>query len=148
MEAPNRERTDRSSNEYNSFGDDDDDENYDDLEYNIDVKVSRLPEDPFHILLLGTTFDKPKITLPYVSSSLEYVLQMPSSEAFELSKFARDQGLSCLGTWTRVECVRLGRQLQRRDLVCRVVPYTVGGQRGWQAKDAGDVLDNVSWSSE
>lgn len=97
---------------------------------------SREMDDPYHILLLGQTFEKPKITVPYVASSLNYVLNMPTDEATELSQFSHDHGMSCLGTWSREECLTLGRQLQVRDLVCRVVPYCEGGQRGWQAKDA------------
>eukprot|EP00980_Cylindrotheca_fusiformis_P016240 scaffold4828_cov65-Cylindrotheca_fusiformis.AAC.1 len=62
---------------------------------------------------------------------------MPADEADELSKFSFENGMSCLGTWPREECLTLGRQLQVRDIVCRIVPYCEGGQRGWQAKDAG-----------
>ncbi len=142
------------------FDDTNDDGDYGDLEYLIDANESREMEDPFHILLMGSTFEKPKITVSYVSGSLTYVLDMPGEEANELSKFAREQGMSCLGTfelnernilffisltntttgtWPREECLTLGRQLQRRDLVCRVVPFVEGGQRGWQAKDTSDV---------
>jgi hypothetical protein len=92
--------------------------------------------DPFHILLLGSTFQKPKVTVSYCAGSLEYVLSMPRDEALEQSQFAHQQGMSCLGTWPREECLVLGRQLQQRDLECRVVPFVEGGQRGWQAKDA------------
>lgn len=111
---------------------------YDDLEYLIDSAEAREMDDPFHILLLGSTFDKPKITVPYCAGSLEYVLAMPRMEAEEMSQFAKDNGLCCLGTWSREECLQLGRQLQIRDLVCRVVPFVEGGQRGWQAKDASE----------
>ncbi|GKY95481.1 hypothetical protein MPSEU_000509700 [Mayamaea pseudoterrestris] len=145
VDAPTRERTDRSSaSDEDSYDDDIEYYGNDELEYNIDLAVSRELHDPYHILLLGTTFEKPKITIPYVSSSLEYVLNMPELEAKDLSKFAQEQGLSCLGTWTREECLSLGRKLQLRDLVCRVVPYTVGGQRGWQAKNANEELGRVS----
>jgi hypothetical protein len=146
VEPPTKDYTDRNSDElfYNDEEDDDDDRNYSDLEYNIDLEVSRELKDPYHILLLGATFEKPKITIPYVSSSLEYVLNMPGTEAKDLSRFAREEGLSCLGTWTREECLGLGRKLQMRDIVCRVVPYTVGGQRGWQAKNANEELGRVS----
>jgi len=132
VEAPTRERTDRSTR----TSEDTNDTDYPDLEYLQDPSASREDEDPFHILLLGSTFEKPKITVTYVSGSLEYVLNMPLTEAKELSQFALDEGMSCLGTWTREECLSLGRQLQVRDIVCRVVPYAEGGQRGWQAKDA------------
>lgn len=101
-----------------------------------DMDAARDMDDPFHILLLSETFEKPKITVPYVAGSLEYVLDMPLDEALELSQFSYDHGMSCLGVWPREECLKLGRQLQVRDIVCRVVPYVEGGQRAWQAKDA------------
>lgn len=139
MEPPTQEKT-FTSNDTGDFVDDDTSNNddYGDLEYLIDSAESREMEDPFHILLLGSTFEKPKITVHYVSGSLEYVLDMPPQEATELSKFAYQEGMSCLGTWPREECLSLGKQLQRRDIVCRVVPFVEGGQRGWQAKDASD----------
>lgn len=68
-----RTETDRSTR-YDSMYDDDDDfdeDDYDDLEYLMDSKESRAWEDPFHILLLGQTFDKPKVTISYVTGSLE-----------------------------------------------------------------------------
>merc|ERR1712194_897899 len=95
-------------------------------------------EDPFHILLMGSTFEKPKINVPYVAGALEYVLDMPFDEVEELSKFAKENGMSCLGTWPREECLTLGKQLQMRDIICRVEPFCEGGQRGWQAKDANN----------
>lgn len=107
------------------------------LEYLEDEWSTRDPEDPFHILLLGSTYSKPRITVPYVAGSLSYVLDMPEDEGTNHASFAKEEGMSCLGTWTREECLELGRQLQVRDLVCRVVPYCDGGNRGWQAKDAG-----------
>mmetsp|Transcript_129973 Transcript_129973/g.363812 ORF Transcript_129973/g.363812 Transcript_129973/m.363812 type:complete len:204 (-) Transcript_129973:50-661(-) len=112
------------------------------LEWLEDAFESREMDDPYHILLLGQTFEKPKITVPYVAGSLNYVLEMPLDEATELSQFSFDNGMSCLGTWSREECLSLGRQLQVRDIVCRVVPYCEGGQRGWQAKDAAGDFSN------
>lgn len=113
------------------------------LEYLEDENESREMDDPFHILLLGSTFEKPKITVPYVASALEYVLDMPIDEATEQSQFSYEQGMSCLGTWSREECLNLGRQLQVRDIVCRVVPFAEGGQRGWQARDADSSFSNL-----
>ena len=137
LEPPTKEKTYTSTSGEQFLGEDDsDDQDYGDLEYLIDSAESREMEDPFHILLMGSTFEKPRITVKYVSGSLEYVLDMPRDEATELSQFAHDEGMSCLGTWPREECLSLGKQLQRRDLVCRVVPFVEGGQRGWQAKDA------------
>jgi hypothetical protein len=131
-------RTSRDYDNDRNDDDDDDDDDYKDLEYMMDAQESRAWEDPFHILLLGQTFEKPKVTIPYVAGSLEYVLTMPRTEATELSRFAKQEGLACLGTWPREECLTLGRQLQIRDIECRVVPFCQGGQRGWQAKDSSN----------
>jgi len=102
-----------------------------------DPLVSREIDDPFHILLLDETFTQnSRITIPYVASSCAYVLGMPYDEAAELAAHAEKEGFSCLGTWGHEECVRLGRQLQNRDVICRVVPYCEGGDRPWQARNA------------
>ena len=106
------------------------------LEYLEDQDESREPEDPFHILLLSSTFEKPKINVQYCAQALEFVLDMPLEEGTELSQFSYEHGMSCLGTWPREQCLSLGKQLQVRDIVCRVVPFCEGGQRGWQARDA------------
>eukprot|EP00522_Entomoneis_paludosa_P005793 CAMPEP_0172455648 /NCGR_PEP_ID=MMETSP1065-20121228/12176_1 /TAXON_ID=265537 /ORGANISM="Amphiprora paludosa, Strain CCMP125" /LENGTH=162 /DNA_ID=CAMNT_0013208117 /DNA_START=230 /DNA_END=718 /DNA_ORIENTATION=+ len=149
MDPPTRERTDRRTgrrydqeDDLNLNNDDENDDDYGDLEYLIDGQESREMEDPFHILLMGSTFDKPKVTVSYAASTLEYVVNMPTDEGVELSKFAKDNGMSCLGTWPREECLNYGKQLQRRDLVCRVVPFCEGGQRGWQAKDMSGAGSN------
>ena len=156
--APSREDVETERRTGRDKDDDflgDKDENFEDairkqgpLEWLEDAVESREMDDPYHILLLGQTFEKPKITVPYVAGSLNYVLDMPLDEASELSQFSHDHGISCLGTWRREECLRLGRELQVRDIVCRVVPYCDGGQRGWQAKDAGDFssLRDASYS--
>jgi len=149
VEPPVREKTDRKTGrrtEDDGFigNDNEDDGDYPDLEYLIDSAESREMEDPFHILLLGSTFEKPKVTVSYCAGSLEYVLSMPRNEAVEQSKFAQNEGMSCLGTWPREECLTLGRQLQTRDLECRVVPFVEGGHRGWQAKDASSSASNTN----
>mmetsp|Transcript_10968 Transcript_10968/g.23231 ORF Transcript_10968/g.23231 Transcript_10968/m.23231 type:complete len:209 (-) Transcript_10968:215-841(-) len=102
---------------------------------------SRDPEDPFHILILDTTYEKPKVTIPYVASNLEYVLAMPIDDATEHSRFCYDHGMSCVGVWPRDECLALGRQLQLRDIVCRIVPFAEGGHRAWQAGKDADAAD-------
>lgn len=78
------------------------------------------------------------MTVQYVAQSCSYVLGMPIKEAEEHAEFTKVNGFSCLGTWTHKECMKLGRQLQLRDLVVRVVPYCEGGDRFWQARDASD----------
>mmetsp|Transcript_26004 Transcript_26004/g.47157 ORF Transcript_26004/g.47157 Transcript_26004/m.47157 type:complete len:200 (-) Transcript_26004:199-798(-) len=104
-----------------------------------DALVSRETEDPFHILLLDETFTKNKrMTIEYVATSCSYVLGMPYDESAELASHAEKEGFSCLGTWGHEECLRLGKQLQERDLICRVVPFCEGGDRAWQARNAKD----------
>ena len=104
-----------------------------------DPQVGRNDEDPFHILLLDETFHgNNKITINYVASTCNYVLAMPYDEAAELAAHAEQEGMSCLGTWEYQECMKLGKQLQNRDLVCRVVPYCEGGDRAWQARNMKD----------
>eukprot|EP00553_Chaetoceros_curvisetus_P009473 CAMPEP_0204623832 /NCGR_PEP_ID=MMETSP0717-20131115/9598_1 /ASSEMBLY_ACC=CAM_ASM_000666 /TAXON_ID=230516 /ORGANISM="Chaetoceros curvisetus" /LENGTH=200 /DNA_ID=CAMNT_0051639039 /DNA_START=23 /DNA_END=625 /DNA_ORIENTATION=- len=157
--APPREKTDtdrqtRRGNDSDRSDDPDAGEisKYNDapLEYLEDEWATRGPEDPFHILLLDTTFTKnERVTISYVSGCLTYVLGMPQEEATELTSMCAANGLSCLGTWEREECLRLGRQLQIRDLCVRVVPFCEGGARGWQAKDAAgsDGSIDVPYSS-
>jgi hypothetical protein len=48
------------------------------LEWLEDLETSRDLEDPFHILLLGQTFEKPKISVSYVATSLECKLPLLS----------------------------------------------------------------------
>lgn len=102
-----------------------------------DEDISRGDEDPFHILLLGTTFNQRDVTIWYVGASLNNVLAMPMGDAEDAAEFADEHGFSCLGTWPRKECIELGKQLQQRQIHCRVVPFCEGGGRGWQAKRAG-----------
>jgi hypothetical protein len=104
-----------------------------------DELISRDEDDPYHILLLDATFaNNKRITIEYVATSCAYVLSMPYDEAAELSAHAESEGFSCLGTWGHEECLRFGRELQNRDIVCRVVPFCEGGDRAWQARDARD----------
>jgi hypothetical protein len=149
IEPPTREKTDRKTGQQDegTINDDKNDDDYPDMEYLIDSSESREMDDPFHILLLGATFEKPKVTIPYVAGSLDYVLGMPHDEGVELSRFAKMEGFSCLGTWPREECLTKGRQLQMRDIVCRVVPFAEGGQRGWQAKDASSSSSSAGGES-
>lgn len=148
--APPREKT-KTNRKTNNPKEDNNDDNrstdpndimkYNDapMEYLEDEWSTRNPNDPYHILLLDTTFTKnERITISYISGCVTYVLGMPDDDARELTTMAAENGFSCLGTWEREECLKLGRQLQVRDCVVRVVPYCQGGNRGWQAKDASD----------
>jgi len=139
-------RTDRKTRRTIREDDDEDDEDEDDIRNNKDAPLewledewsTREPEDPYHILLLGSTFERSKrVTVSYVSGCVTYVLGMPEKDAFELTTIASVNGMSCLGTWEREECLKLGRQLRVRDINVRVVPFCKGGSRDWQMKDAG-----------
>ena len=77
-------------------------------------------------------------------TQLEYTLGMPPGDATDHASFAKEQGYSCLGVWKREECLDLGKKLQLRDIVCRVVPGAEGGGRPWQARRAGGSGDGVS----
>lgn len=156
IDAPTKEDLDRKVGRRKGNGNSDDGDLLGDAEENIGQAIrsqgplewlednpdqSRDMEEPFHILILDTTYEKPKITVPYVASNLEYVLQMPIDDATEHSQFCFDHGMSCVGVWPREECLTLGRQLQLRDIVCRIVPFAEGGHRAWQAGEAKDAAD-------
>jgi len=110
-----------------------------------DTDITREINDPFHILLLDETFvQNSRISIEYVASSCAYVLSMPYDEAAELASHAEKEGFSCLGTWGHEECLRLGKQLQQRDLVVRVVPFCEGGDRAWQARKADEEMKSAN----
>lgn len=110
-----------------------------------DTDITRDDNDPFHILLLDETFvQNSRISIEYVASSCAYVLSMPYDEAAELASHAEKEGFSCLGTWGHEECLRLGKQLQQRDLVVRVVPFCEGGDRAWQARKADEEMKSAN----
>jgi hypothetical protein len=114
-----------------------------------DTEESREDQDPFHILLLAETYLNRKITVNYVSGALQFVLDMPYEDSVDAAIFAKENGMSCLGTWTREECLALGKDLQQRDLCVRVVPFVPGGQRPWQAnKDASSDNGGASRRSD
>mmetsp|Transcript_28110 Transcript_28110/g.76258 ORF Transcript_28110/g.76258 Transcript_28110/m.76258 type:complete len:209 (-) Transcript_28110:222-848(-) len=162
IDAPTKEDLDRKVGRRSSRRGNDNDDLLGDAEENIEEALrkqgpleylednpdeSRDMKDPFHIIILDQTFEKPKITIPYVASNLEYVLGMPLDDATDHSQWCYDNGLSCVGVWPREECLSLGRQLQLRDIVCRVVPFAEGGHRAWQAdKDAKDATYDVDTS--
>lgn len=154
VEAPTKERT-QTEKRTRRQNDQSDKSNskpsrYNDvpLEYLEDEWSTRNPEDPFHILLLDTTFVNERISVSYVTGCLNYVLGMPEDEAQELTKMCAHNGMSCLGVWQREEALVLGRKLQVRDLAVRVVPFAEGGNRGWQAKDARDASYSSSGRNE
>ena len=66
------------------------------------------------------------MSVEYVAESCTDILGIPSDKAYNLSLFAKHQGFSCLGTWTREECLAFGEKLVSRNLDCRVIPFNGG----------------------
>lgn len=66
------------------------------------------------------------MSLEHAAESCTSILGIPSDKAQDLSLFAKHQGFSCLGTWTRKECLSMGEELLSQDLDCRVIPFNGG----------------------
>ena len=66
------------------------------------------------------------MSIEYVAESCSEIIGIRSDKAYDLSLFAKHQGFSNLGTWTREECLSLGKQLLSRNLDCRVIPFNGG----------------------
>ncbi|KAL7535863.1 hypothetical protein ACHAWF_005294 [Thalassiosira exigua] len=96
------------------------------LEYLYEADVERHSDDLFHIILMPSTFFKDHMSTELAAESCAGVLGIPSDKARDLSLFAKHQGFSCLGIWTREECLSMGEQLISRDLDCRVIPFNGG----------------------
>lgn len=63
------------------------------------------------------------MSVDQAAESCASVLGIQSDKAKDLSLFAKHQGFSCLGTWTRDECISLGGKLRSHELECRVIPF-------------------------
>eukprot|EP00579_Thalassiosira_antarctica_P015130 CAMPEP_0201944746 /NCGR_PEP_ID=MMETSP0903-20130614/53550_1 /ASSEMBLY_ACC=CAM_ASM_000552 /TAXON_ID=420261 /ORGANISM="Thalassiosira antarctica, Strain CCMP982" /LENGTH=260 /DNA_ID=CAMNT_0048487801 /DNA_START=528 /DNA_END=1311 /DNA_ORIENTATION=+ len=87
----------------------------------------RHSDDLFHIILMPSTFHKDHMSIENTAQSCTEILGIPSDKAQDLSLFAKHQGFSCLGTWTREECLSIGEELLSRDLDCRIIPFNGGG---------------------
>jgi hypothetical protein len=66
------------------------------------------------------------MSIEYVAESCSEILGIRADKAYDLSLFAKHQGFSTLGTWTREECLSMGEQLLSRNLDCRVIPFNGG----------------------
>jgi len=111
------------------------------LEYLYDAGEERRLDDMFHVILLPSTFRKEHMSIEHAAESCTEVLGMPSDRAHDLSLFAKHQGFGRLGTWAHDECLSIGEQLRSRDLDCRVVPCSGGGDppRTAPAMEGSDV---------
>mmetsp|Transcript_33846 Transcript_33846/g.55203 ORF Transcript_33846/g.55203 Transcript_33846/m.55203 type:complete len:228 (-) Transcript_33846:128-811(-) len=98
-----------------------------DLEYLYEAGEERHSDDLFHIILMPSTFHKDHMSIENTAQSCTEILGIPSDKAQDLSLFAKHQGFSCLGTWTREECLSIGEELLSRDLDCRIIPFNGGG---------------------
>lgn len=96
------------------------------LEYLYEAGDERHSDDLFHIILMSSTFNKDHMSLDYAAKSCTDILGISMDTAQELSLFAKHQGFSRLGTWTREECLSMGEDLVSCDLDCRVIPFEGG----------------------
>jgi len=92
------------------------------LDYLYDAKKERNSDELFHIILMPSTFQDDRMSIEHAAESCIEVLGIPSDKAQDLSLFAKHQGFSCLGTWSRDECLSIGEELINHDLDCRVIP--------------------------
>jgi hypothetical protein len=67
------------------------------------------------------------MSIEFAAQSCSEILGIRSDKAWDISLFAKHQGFSCLGTWTREECLSMGDELLSRNLDCRVIPFNGGG---------------------
>jgi hypothetical protein len=88
--------------------------------------------DLYHIILMPSTFHKntnnkeQMMTIENVAETCTEILGMDANKAYDISLFVKHEGFSCLGTWTHIECLSLGKELVERDLDCRIVPFNGG----------------------
>jgi len=90
---------------------------------------------------MPSTFTKKQVTIEQATHTLLTTLSSSSSllstdnvnnnvltyeKAHNLSLFAKHQGFSLIGTWTREDCLVIGEMLVKEGLDCRVIPYSEG----------------------
>ena len=98
------------------------------LEYLYDTAEERHSDDLFHIILLPSTFKSDmSVSVEDAALSTSEILGINYDHAYDMSVFARHQGFSTLGSWTREECLSLGEELLSNGLDCRVIPFNAGG---------------------
>eukprot|EP00577_Skeletonema_sp_RCC1716_P018743 CAMPEP_0113413772 /NCGR_PEP_ID=MMETSP0013_2-20120614/23634_1 /TAXON_ID=2843 ORGANISM="Skeletonema costatum, Strain 1716" /NCGR_SAMPLE_ID=MMETSP0013_2 /ASSEMBLY_ACC=CAM_ASM_000158 /LENGTH=267 /DNA_ID=CAMNT_0000300529 /DNA_START=82 /DNA_END=885 /DNA_ORIENTATION=- /assembly_acc=CAM_ASM_000158 len=103
------------------------------LEYLYDQRQERHDDDFFHVILMPSTFTKKQVSIEQSTTSLLTALstttagannnQLTYEKAHNLSLFAKHQGFSVIGTWTREDCLLIGETLLEEGLDCRVIPY-------------------------
>lgn len=69
------------------------------------------------------TFQNPNVRIDHVATSCVEVLGIPYHKAHSLSMFAKYEGFSVLGTWSRKECLSLGERLRELEVECRLIPF-------------------------
>ncbi|KAL7524688.1 hypothetical protein ACHAXR_000675, partial [Thalassiosira sp. AJA248-18] len=84
------------------------------LEYLYETGEERHSDDLFHIILMPSYFPQSTLSTEHSPKTITEVLRIPSGKGHDLSLFAKHQGFSCLGTWTREECLSLGEELLSR----------------------------------
>jgi len=134
------------------------------LEYLYDQRQERHDDDFFHVILMPSTFTKKQVSIEQATNALLATLSSSSSllstntiinnnnniltfeKAHSLSLFAKHQGFSLIGTWTREDCLLIGEMLQKEGLDCRVIPYSEGLL--WNSSPSPAVVVVASTSSE
>jgi len=120
----------------------------DGLEYLYDVKSERDIDDPFHVILLGSTFRKNhEMSNQYIVANFGRILGYSQEQSLDATTFARHQGFSNLGTWTRDECLNIGNQLRFQGFECRIVPVT-SDDEGEELGNGFDDWATEEWGSE
>ncbi len=77
----------------------------------------------------------------YIVANFGRILGYSQEQSLDVTTFARHQGFSNLGTWTRDECLNIGNQLRFQGFECRIVPVT--------AHDIDEELETVDgWATE
>jgi len=98
------------------------------LEYLYDQNQERHDDDFFHVILMPSTFTKNQVSIEHSTTTLLTALsnnnnQLTYEKAHSLSLFAKHQGFSVIGTWTREDCLLIGDMLVKEGLDCRVIPF-------------------------
>ena len=88
----------------------------------------------YYLLIHYRTFTKKQVSIEHSTTTLLSALsttntanssnnQLTYEKAHSLSLFAKHQGFSVIGTWTREDCLMIGELLVKEGLDCRVIPF-------------------------
>ena len=111
----------------------------------------------YPILSPHRTFTKKQVSIEHSTTTLLTALSSSTTnnnplsyeKAHNLSLFAKHQGFSVIGTWTREDCLLIGERLVEEGLDCRVIPYNsaLPSEGNKLDVDVGSNSSNVGTSS-